>query len=60
MQISEEFGSIPDANQQPMPEPAEQLTELRQLLITSHQDQLKISRSLLMARQASEWRAGVR
>ena len=35
-----------------MPEPSEQLTELRQILITSQQEQLKISRSLLAAQQA--------
>ncbi len=36
----------------PMTDPSEQITELRQLLVTSQQEQLKISRSLLSAQKA--------
>ena len=35
-----------------MTEPSEQLAELRQLLLTSQREQLKISRFLLAAQQA--------
>ena len=43
-----------------MADPSGQLTELRQLLIASQQEQLKISRSLLEAQKALAEKNGAR